>query len=67
MKPIREMPDVIRITFLQIILLIIDVGDAVKVMLDNQSIIQFVIEAVTGIVNQRYKSTSKKLFLTYHS
>jgi hypothetical protein len=61
MKPIREMPDVIRITFLQIILLIIDVGDAVKVMLDNQSIIQFVIEAVTGIVNQRYKSTSKKM------
>ena len=55
------MPDVIRITFLQIILLIIDVGDAVKVMLDNQSIIQFVIESVTGIVNQRYKSTSKKL------
>ena len=46
---VKYIPVEIRITFLQIIFLVIDGADAIKVLKDSQSLLQFIIDSIAGI------------------
>lgn len=59
----KNIPVEIRLTFLQIIYLIIDVADAVKVLKDNQSLMQFITDSIEKIHSDKFTKTSKNSFL----
>lgn len=59
----KTIPVEIRLTFLQIIYLIIDVADAVKVLKENQSLMQFITDSIERISSDRFSKTSKLSFI----
>lgn len=49
-------------------ILLLDVGDAIKVLLDNQTLIHFVNESINGILENKFNTPSKKIafYLKYY-
>lgn len=54
----QTLPESIKITFLQIICLLLEVDGAIKGLLENQTIIQFVNDSITGIIDKQFSTTS---------
>lgn len=53
----------VRLTFLQIIYIVIDVSEAVKTFIEDQTINQFVIDSVTAITDNKIPTQSKLMVL----
>lgn len=47
------MPESIRITYLQVIYLLMDIGDAIKVLKENQTLIQFINDSIASILEDK--------------
>mmetsp|Transcript_29965 Transcript_29965/g.29168 ORF Transcript_29965/g.29168 Transcript_29965/m.29168 type:complete len:225 (+) Transcript_29965:2098-2772(+) len=63
----KQMPVEIRITFFQIIFLIIDMNDAIKILKDNQCLMQFITDSIEKIITDRLPKTLEEalvLFIT---